>query len=241
MPDLPLPVPHCLDHVAGHLRAELDPVRADVRVGLVVGDHVDLDDVDPGLLRLLELLGEELHVRIVDHEDVRLLADERGERLGLGLGGPVGILHLGLHAGEVRAHLDLVPPGLHEGDTHGHRKVGDRLALERVVRLVDEVDGAVAARHRLLGLVAAGSAGDSVGTGRRRGRGGPTVRLVVTPGDGPQRPHEQRDYSNSVALSLDHDDLPFRAARSRVLPHCFTRYLPDARFLRRAGEGGYRR
>src|ERR1700677_2492706 len=55
--------------------SHLQPVGADIAVGRIAGTHIDLDDIYPGLFRLLVQTRIGLHVGIVHNDEVRLFAD----------------------------------------------------------------------------------------------------------------------------------------------------------------------
>ena len=71
-----------------------------------------------------------LDVGIVDDEHVRLLGDQRGDRLRAGVGAEMRIADFELHAEAVGLFLHDRRPALGEVDAHRDRHEGDRLARE---------------------------------------------------------------------------------------------------------------
>ena len=67
-----------IDDSGCRLLTNVDPIGADKGGGRIARAHVDLYDVDPRCLRLLQQLCVCLDVRIVDHNHVRLFGDEVG-------------------------------------------------------------------------------------------------------------------------------------------------------------------
>ena len=122
-----------LYHGLGVAFADLDPVGADKGRAAIVRAHVDLDDVDAFVLRALQQLGIGLHVRIMDHHHRRLFRDQRGHRLGAGIGAPVRVAHDHLDAVGFEFILETRKPALGQVEIHRDRNVGYGLAGQRLL------------------------------------------------------------------------------------------------------------
>ena len=122
-----------VDEALADLFAHSDIIGAHEDVGRVARAHIDLHHIDAGLLRLLQQSRVGLHIRIVHDDDIRLLRDERGDRLGAGVGAPIGVADLEGDAERFQRLLEAGSPAFGQVETHGHRHVGHALTGEQVV------------------------------------------------------------------------------------------------------------
>ena len=108
-----------LDDVLRDLRTDARPIGADEGGGRLVGLQVDLQNLDAGGLRLLDLPCEQLDRRIVDDQNVRLIADRLGQQLRHRAcieGGVADLEAVAVHR-SVLSH----PPGPALGERDAHR------------------------------------------------------------------------------------------------------------------------
>ncbi|MPL80516.1 hypothetical protein SDC9_26417 [bioreactor metagenome] len=112
--------------------AHLDPVVADIAVGLGDRLHVDLQDLDPRLLRLLERAGIGLHVGVLHDQHIGLLGDSALQRPDPRRGVHVRIAHLEAEAVARGVALPDRGPGLVQVHPLRQRHEDHLLALRRL-------------------------------------------------------------------------------------------------------------
>jgi hypothetical protein len=133
--------------------ANADPVRTDIGVRIVVRPHVDLDDVNAGLLGALQQARVRLNVGVVNDNDVRLFRDQRGQGLRAGVSAEMRVANLELHPEFISLLFQDRRPSLGEVDAHGDGNEGDRLACEHfeivgASRIVDALGSGMSRRSR---------------------------------------------------------------------------------------------